>query len=78
MMNIENIANFLFLLAVVLCMTGACLRIIGFVLSLISTDSNTRRHNVKKITIQKCRPQISPDSVLGLLSIFEFAFFGIV
>lgn len=48
MMNIENIANFLFLLAVVLCVTGAGLRITAFVLSLISTDSNTRRHNVKK------------------------------
>ncbi len=48
MMNIENIANFLFLLAVILCVAGACLRITGFVLSLISTDSNTRRHNVKK------------------------------
>jgi hypothetical protein len=48
MKNIENVANFLFLLAIVLCITGACLMITGFVLSLISTDSNTRRHNVKK------------------------------
>ena len=56
MMNIENIANFLFF-------TSGRLMYDGGVL---------------KITIQKCRPQISPDSVLGLLSIFEFAFFEIV